>query len=204
MGDYPSRTLKMMLTASEDVKTKPVQPCSPSPNALAVWPLSPDQVGRPTLAVATPLIIIATLSRAHGNPATWFLGIGPSPDKMLLGRSVRWPPRRPQPHRRELQPAAGLRSQKRCRYSYSKDGPMAITQSPTRCTRNSKGGPRADAQRYGVPAGWHTDGEMVRTAYTLRAEDDNWGQAGTLVRDVMHEAKRDRLVDNIIGHLLDG
>jgi catalase len=69
---------------------------------------------------------------------------------------------------------------------------------------NSKDGPRADTQRYGEPAGWHTDGEMVRTAYTLRAEDDDWGQAGTLVRVVMNEVERDRLVDNIVGHLLDG
>jgi catalase len=44
---------------------------------------------------------------------------------------------------------------------------------------NSKGGPKADTARYGDPAGWHTDGDMVRTAYTLRAEDDDWGQAGT-------------------------
>jgi catalase len=45
---------------------------------------------------------------------------------------------------------------------------------------------------------------MVRTAYTLRAEDDDSGQAGTLVRDVMNDAERDRLVANIVGHLLDG
>ena len=45
---------------------------------------------------------------------------------------------------------------------------------------------------------------MVRTAYTLRAEDDDWGQAGTLVRDVMDEAERDRLVDNVVGHLRAG
>ena len=32
---------------------------------------------------------------------------------------------------------------------------------------NSKGGPQADAARYGESAGWHTDGDMVRTAYTL-------------------------------------
>jgi len=44
---------------------------------------------------------------------------------------------------------------------------------------------QADTARYGDSAGWHTDGDMVRTAYTLRAEDDDWGQAGTLVRDVM-------------------
>jgi catalase len=45
---------------------------------------------------------------------------------------------------------------------------------------------------------------MVRSAYTLRAADDDWGQAGTLVREVMNDAERDRLVDNIVGHLLDG
>jgi catalase len=43
----------------------------------------------------------------------------------------------------------------------------------------------------------------VRSAYTLRADDD-WGQAGTLVREVMNDAERDRLVSNVVGHLLDG
>jgi catalase len=38
----------------------------------------------------------------------------------------------------------------------------------------------------------------------LRSEDDDWGQAGTLVRDVLNDAERDRLVANIVGHLLDG
>jgi catalase len=68
----------------------------------------------------------------------------------------------------------------------------------------SKGGPQADTGRYGEPAGWHAEGEMVRAAYTLHEEDDDWGQAGTLVREVMDEAERDRLVDNIVDHLLDG
>ncbi len=51
---------------------------------------------------------------------------------------------------------------------------------------------------------WYADGEMVRTAYTLHAEDDDWGQAGTMVREVLDDAARDRLVDNIVGHLLNG
>jgi catalase len=69
---------------------------------------------------------------------------------------------------------------------------------------NSKGGPQADLSLYGEPAGWHSDGEMVHAAQTLHSEDDDWGQAGTLVRDVMNDAERDRLVGNIVGHLLDG
>jgi len=45
---------------------------------------------------------------------------------------------------------------------------------------------------------------MVRSAYTLREADDDWGQAGTLVREVLDDAARERLVSNIVGHLLDG
>jgi catalase len=48
------------------------------------------------------------------------------------------------------------------------------------------------------------DGEMVRSAYTLRAEDDDWGQPGTMVREVLDDAARDRLAHNIIGHVSKG
>ena len=41
-------------------------------------------------------------------------------------------------------------------------------------------------------------------AYVAHREDDDWGQAGTLVRDVMDDAQRERLVSNVSGHLLDG
>jgi catalase len=52
--------------------------------------------------------------------------------------------------------------------------------------------------------GWHADGQMIRAAYTLHAEDDDWGQAGTMVRDVLDDAARERLVHNIIGHVSKG
>jgi catalase len=42
---------------------------------------------------------------------------------------------------------------------------------------------------------------MVRAAYTLRAEDDDFGQAGTLVREVFDDAARDRLVETVTGAL---
>ncbi len=69
---------------------------------------------------------------------------------------------------------------------------------------NSYGGPAADTARYGEPAGWEADGDMVRAAYVDHAEDDDWGQAGTLVREVLDDDARERLVDNIVGHLLNG
>jgi catalase len=45
---------------------------------------------------------------------------------------------------------------------------------------------------------------MVRTASTLRRDDDDWGQARTLVREVLDDPARDRLVFNTAGHLLNG
>lgn len=38
----------------------------------------------------------------------------------------------------------------------------------------------------------------------MRKDDDDFGQAGTLVRDVMDAAARDRLVGNVVGHLKAG
>jgi catalase len=68
---------------------------------------------------------------------------------------------------------------------------------------NSKGGPQADPEHF-KPVGWFSDGEMVRTAYTPHEQDDDWGQAGTMVREVLDDAARERLVTNIVGHLLNG
>jgi catalase len=45
---------------------------------------------------------------------------------------------------------------------------------------------------------------MVRSAYTLRQDDDDWGQAGTMVRQVLDDAALNRLMTNIVGHLLKG
>jgi catalase len=41
----------------------------------------------------------------------------------------------------------------------------------------------------------------VRAAYSLHAEDDDFGQAHTLVREVMDEAARERLIDTVTGGL---
>jgi catalase len=42
---------------------------------------------------------------------------------------------------------------------------------------------------------------MVRAAYTLHAEDDDFGQANTLVNQVMDDAARERLVETVSGLL---
>jgi len=45
---------------------------------------------------------------------------------------------------------------------------------------------------------------MMRAAYTLRSEDDDWSQVGVLVRDIMDDAARNRLVNNVVGHVSNG
>ncbi len=69
---------------------------------------------------------------------------------------------------------------------------------------NSYNGPRADPSRTDDAGLWYADVEMVRSAYTLHAEDDDWSQAGTMVRDVLDDEQRARLIANVGGHLKDG
>jgi catalase len=69
---------------------------------------------------------------------------------------------------------------------------------------NSKAGPAADPERFPYVEKWAASGEFVHAAYTRRKDDDDWGQAGTLVRKVMDDAARSRLVSNVVGHLRKG
>lgn len=69
---------------------------------------------------------------------------------------------------------------------------------------HSKGGPRADGKRCLEVDVWKASGEFIRSAYTLRAEDDDWGQPGTMVRKVLDDAACDRRVPSIVGHLQKG
>lgn len=90
-------------------------------------------------------------------------------------------------------------------HSYSKDGAMRMENvTDPVYAPNSKGGPQADPERYPENATWEAGGEFIRAAYTLRPDDDDFGQAGTLVREVMNDAERGRLVSNVVGHLKDG
>jgi GNAT superfamily N-acetyltransferase len=52
--------------------------------------------------------------------------------------------------------------------------------------------------------GWEADGEMVRSAYTLRADDDDFTQPGILVREVFGDKERAALVEQVAGSLLGG
>ncbi|WP_459794216.1 catalase-related domain-containing protein, partial [Arthrobacter sp. AD-310] len=63
---------------------------------------------------------------------------------------------------------------------------------------NTFGGPAALEPQH-VAGGWENDGELTLAAHTLHAEDSDFGQAGTLYREVYDEAAKARFLDTITG-----
>jgi catalase len=201
-GEFPSWTLKMQIMPFEDAKTYRFNPF----DLTKVWPHSDyplRDVGRMTLN-RNVTDYHAQIEQAAFEPNNIVAGTGLSPDKMLLARGFSYA----DAHRARLgvnYKQIPVNTPKSPVHSYSKDGAMRITPvSDPVYAPNSYGGPLADPARTDDGGTWHADGEMVRTAYTLRPEDDDWGQAGTLVRDVLDDAARARLVNNVVGHLLNG
>jgi catalase len=90
-------------------------------------------------------------------------------------------------------------------HSYSVDGPMRYQHSGSAAVYapNSYGGPAADP-RAGDDAGWAISGEVARAAQALHAEDDDFGQARSMLTTVLDDAARERFVGNVAGHLRDG
>ncbi|MEU8784160.1 catalase [Streptomyces sp. NPDC048637] len=202
-GNAPSWTLYVQVMPFADAPDYRFNPF----DLTKVWPHGDYpliEVGRMTLN-KNPEDYFIHIEQAAFEPSNMVPGVGPSPDKMLLGRLFSYA----DTHRYRIGPNYAQLPPNRPHvpvHSYAKDGPMRY--EPSRAARpyapNSYGGPAADTLRYGEPAGWETGGEMVREAYTLRRDDDDFGQPGTMVRQVLDDAARDRLVGNVSGHLLNG
>lgn len=201
-GNYPSWTLKMQIMPFEEAKTYRFNPF----DLTKVWPHADYpliEVGKLTLN-RNVTDHHTQMEQAAFEPNNTVPGTGLSPDKMLIGRGFAYA----DAHRHRLgvnYKQIPVNAPKSPVHSYSKDG-QGRTQnvSDPVYAPNSYGGPRADSERYPEAAVWSADGDMVRAAYTLREDDDDWGQAGTLVREVLDDAARDRLVSNVVGHLKDG
>ncbi|WP_116599132.1 catalase [Primorskyibacter marinus] len=201
-GDYPSWTLKMQIMPFEDARTYRFNPF----DLTKVWPHADYpliEVGKLVLD-RNPTDFHTEIEQAAFEPSNLVRGIGLSPDKMLLGRGFSYS----DAHRARLganYKQIPVNRPKSPVHSYSKDGAMRVENvSDPVYAPNSYGGPAADPSLTDDAGLWYADGDMVRQAYTLREDDDDWGQAGTLVRDVLDDAARDRLVSNIVGHLKGG
>ncbi len=200
-GDYPSWTLKVQIMPFEDAKTYRFNPF----DLTKVWPHSDyplHEVGK--LVLNRNVEDYHTeMEQAAFEPNNIVPGTGLSPDKMLLARGFSYS----DAHRARLgvnYKQIPVNTPKVEVHAYSKDGAMRIRNATDPVyAPNSFGGPQADPARV-AEVHWFADGEMVRQAYTLRPDDDDWGQAGTLVREVLDDAARERLAHNVIGHVLEG
>jgi catalase len=201
-GNHPTWRLEMQIMPFEDAANYRFNPF----DLTKVWPHSdykPITVGRLVLD-RNPDNFFAEIEQASFEPSNMVPGIGPSPDKMLIGRMFSYP----DTHRHRIgtnylqlpvnRPVADVNS-------YNKDGAMRFRHSGNQpvYAPNSFGGPQADPQRYPDPS-WSASGEIMRSAYVAHAEDTDFIQAGHLYRNVLSVTERQHLANNIIGHMSQG
>jgi catalase len=202
-GNAPSWTLYVQIMPYEDAADYRFNPF----DLTKVWPHGDYpliKVGRLVLD-RNPDNYFAQIEQAAFEPSNLVPGVGTSPDKMLQGRLFGYA----DAHRYRIGTNymdLPVNRPKSPVNSYSKDGAMrySITSDPVYAP-NTVGGPHANGAQY--PDDTTTQGleqEIIRSAYRLHAEDDDFGQPGTLVRKVFTDAQRDRFVSNVAGHLSNG
>jgi len=201
-NEFPSWTLSVQIMPYADAQGYRFNPFDLTkilPHAD--YPLI--KVGTMTLN-KNPDNFFAQVEQAAFEPSALVPGIGLSPDKMLLGRTFAYS----DTHRYRIGPNYLQLPVNRPRVpvnTYTFDGAMTYEHSGAQpvYAPNSAGRPFSDLTGP-VEDGWEADGPMVRSASQLHAEDDDFGQAGTLVREVWNDEQRAEFVDNVSGHLLGG
>ncbi|MET3812622.1 catalase [Arthrobacter sp. UYEF3] len=197
-GNFPSWDLHVQVMPYEDAKTYRFNPF----DLTKVWPHS----DYPLVKVGTmelnknPENYFSQIEQATFAPSNFVPGIAASPDKMLQARIFSYA----DAHRYRVGtnhaqlPVNLPKSQVN---NYSQDGqgrfhfnaPSVPVYAP-----NSVGGPAA-VEPSVAGGGWENDGALTLSAHSLRAEDGDFGQAGTLYREVFNDGEKARLLETITG-----
>ncbi len=198
-GEHPTWDIKVQVMPYEDAKTYRFNPF----DLTKVWPHADYpliHVGHFTLN-RNPRNFFAEIEQIALSPANQVPGTDISPDKMLMARVFSYP----DAHRyrvgtnyQQLPVNAPHAAEV---HNYSQDGaqrhqfndPSVPVYAP-----NSFGGPVADPSR-AAEGSWESDGALVRSAATLHAEDDDFGQPGTLYREVFDDAAKARFLETLTG-----
>ncbi|USQ75931.1 catalase [Ornithinimicrobium cryptoxanthini] len=197
--EFPSWRLEVQIMPYEEAKDYRFNPFDLTKTwSKKDYPRIP--VGRFTLN-ENPTNHYAEIEQAAFSPSNTVPGTGLSPDKMLLGRVFSYP----DAQRNRLGTNFSqlpVNAPKSKVNSYDKEGAMQFHHSGNApvYAPNSYGRPYADQQSVS-DSGWEADGSLVRAAYTLHPEDDDFGQAHTLVREVYTEEERQGLVQTVVGSL---
>ena len=200
-GDNPVWDVYIQVMPFEDAKTYRFNPF----DLTKIWP----QKDYPRIKVGTmtlnrnPENFFGEIEQAGFSPANMVPGTGNSPDKMLLGRNFAYADAQRYRIGTNFQQLPVNRPINKV-HTYNFEGNMWYEHTGTRrpYVPNSFGDSWSDEEGP-VDNGWEADGELVRSSYTLRTEDDDFGQPGTLVREVFTDADRDQFVDTVAG-ALDG
>jgi catalase len=197
-GDFPSWDVSVQVMSYEEGKTYRFNPF----DVTKVWP----HADFPLIPVGThtlnrnPANFFAEIEQSAFSPANMVPGIAASPDKMLMARIFSYPDAqryRVGTNYNELPinaPQAPVNN-------YSIDGAARYHFSDATVPNyapNSLGGPVASATAAGEGS-WEDDGSLLQSAAALRSEDSDFGQAGTLYREVYDDAAKARFLDTITG-----
>jgi catalase len=173
-GEAPEWRLEMQIMPFEDAAGYRFNPF----DLTKVWPHAdypPIPVGRLVLD-RNPEHFFAEVEQSGFSPANLVPGIGLSPDEMLMGRI----------------------------FSYHDTHRHRIGADYEQLPINSPKSPHADSEAGGMSVAdlsWSAEAaEIERYANARHSEDDDFGQAGTLYREVMDDAQRDELAENIVAH----
>ncbi|UJA20292.1 catalase [Thermoleophilia bacterium SCSIO 60948] len=198
-GNHPSWTMSIQAMPFAEAENYRINPF----DLTKVWPKSDYpliEVGRMTLN-RNPENFFAETEQSAFSPANLPPGIGLSPDKMLMGRIFSY-------HDTHLHRIGANYEQLPINRptsevnSYNRDGHMAYANPGDKpvYAPNTRGGPKADPDGAADITWSVASSEVGRYANAKHPEDDDFSQAGTLVRDVMDDTDREHLVDNIVGH----
>ncbi|PQZ60195.1 MULTISPECIES: catalase [unclassified Microbacterium] len=201
-GDHPSWDLYVQIMPYAEAKTYRFNPFDLT-KTISLKDYPRIKVGTLTLN-RNPENFFAEIEQAGFSPGNQVPGTGISPDKMLMGRIFAYPDAQRhriganynqlpvnQPHAAE---ARNYQHEGAMRYQHSDAAHR--TYQPN--SFGAAGGPEADPAK-GIEANWEADGELVRSAATLHAEDDDFGQPGTLYREVFDDEQRARFLETLTG-----
>jgi catalase len=196
-GDRPSWTVQIQIMPFEDAADYRFNPF----DLTKVWPHSdypPINIGKWTLN-RNPENYFAEIEQAAFDPANLVPGIGASPDKMLQGRLFSYP----DTHRYRIGPnylQLPVNRPKSPVHTYNKDGAMTyVNSSDPVYAPNTAGGPVADPELWQGES-YAVAGEIIRSAYTLHSQDDDYGQPRALWEKVLSETDKEHLAANVVGH----
>jgi len=198
-GKPPSWTVYLQVMTMAEAAASSFNPF----DVTKVWPHSAyplREIGRMVLN-RNPENYFAEVEQLAFAPSHMVPGIEPSPDKMLQGRLFSYA----DTHRHRLgtnyQSIPVNQPFNAAVANYQRDGPMTVG-------ANGGGAPNYFPNSFGGPAKapsaeWHKDAPSGDVARHETGDEDNFSQCGAYFRHVLDEDAKERLTDNIAGHLVN-